>query len=202
MEKNNALMEKMMDAVTKQDSALQQVYADSMLAMQDPSCTVKEPVQPADWLNHQRDLDKRAEEAEIKVSGYDARELGSIRDRAVAILQDAPPPDVSSSEEQAVEKHSDELERLMGIAEVPAATQPAAAATSPAPAPSPTPGTGLTPEQEALSACMAKNARKHEKEIERLGERVKGAYEVGDTQAAMAIADSIRLIQTAGCPGS
>jgi hypothetical protein len=47
---------------------------------------------------------------------------------------------------------------------------------------------------------MAKNARKHEAEIERLGEGVRKAAESGDNGTAMAIADSIRVIQSAGCP--
>ena len=201
MDKSNVVLEKMIAAQQKQDTTLQRVYADSMLALQDPSCTVKQPVQPNGWLDAQRDADARAEEQELKVSGFDRRELGSVRDRAEAILKGAPPPDVSPSEQAAVKKREAELKRMMGLEQAPAAPaqKPAAAAAPPPPQPA---GPAMSPEQAAMTDCMGKNSKKHEKEIERLGERVQAAAESGNTQAAMAIADSIRQLQMAGCTGN
>jgi hypothetical protein len=60
----------------------------------------------------------------------------------------------------------------------------------------------MSPGQEATTNCMAKNSKKHEPEIMRLGERAAAAAQSGNTQAAMAIADSIRQLQIAGCPGT
>ena len=201
MEKSNAYLEKMLAAQQAQDTALQRVYSDSMLAMQDPSCTVKEPQQPADWHNQERQVSERAEQKELESSGFDRRELGGVKDRVIAMLEDAPPPDASPAEQAAVDKRADELNRLMGREPPPAAAQP----PQPAPAPTgppPSPSSGLTAEQEAMNACMAKNGKKHEAEIERLGKRVQAAAESGNTQAAMMIADSIRQLQSAGCPGT
>jgi hypothetical protein len=48
--------------------------------------------------------------------------------------------------------------------------------------------------------CMAKNAERHKKEMERLAQRLQ-ASEGGDTQTTLAIADSIRRLQMAGCAG-
>jgi hypothetical protein len=172
-----------------------------MLAMQDPSCTVKEPVQASSYYDEKREVDARAEQAQLKASGFDSRELGTVVDRAIAILEDAPPPDLSPSEQAAVEKREEELKRLMGREPPPAAA--AAPAPKPAPAPAPPQPTGptMTPGQKATTDCMARNSAKHEKEIARLGESVREAYESGNTPAAMAIADSIRQLQMAGCPG-
>jgi hypothetical protein len=201
MEKNNAYLEKMIAAQQKGDTVLQRAYADSMLAMQDPSCTVKEPVQASSYYDEKREVDTRAEQAQLKASGFDSRELGAVVDRAIAILEDAPPPDLSPSEQAAVEKREEELKRLMGREPPPAAA--AAPAPKPAPAPAPPQPTGptMTPGQKATTDCMARNSAKHEKEIARLGESVREAYESGNTPAAMAIADSIRQLQMAGCPG-
>jgi hypothetical protein len=201
MDKSNAVLEKMIAAQQKQDTTLQRVYGDSLLALQDPSCTVKEPVQPNGWLDAQREVDAGAEQQELKVSGFDRLELGSVRDRAEAILKDAPPPDVSPSEHAAVQKRAAELKRAMGLEQVPVARaeKPAPAAAAPPPPPS---GPAMSPEQAATTDCMGKNSKKHEKEIERLGKGVQVAAESGNTQAAMAIADSIRQLQMAGCPGS
>lgn len=202
MEKNNALLEKMVAAMQKQDTAEQRLYADSMAALQDPSCTVKEPVKTSEYFDQQREIDARAEQAELKASGFDRRELYGIQDRVIAALENAPLPDMSPSEQAAVHKRADELNRLMDREQAPppavtkAVPAPAAAAPPPQPA-----ATGMSPAQEATTNCMARNSKKHEKEIERLGERVKVAAESGNTQAAMAIADSIRQLQMAGCPG-
>jgi hypothetical protein len=201
MEKSNALLEKMMAAQQKQDTVLQRVYADSMLAMQDPSCTVKQPHQPGNWFDLQREVDGRVEQEELKASGFDQRELGAVRDRVLLILENAPLPDKSPSEQAAVDKRANELNRLMGRAEAPTApaAQPAAAAAAPPPQPT---GPAMSPDQAAMTDCMAKNAKKHEKEIERLGKRAQAAAESGNTQAAMVIADSIGKLQMAGCSGN
>jgi hypothetical protein len=197
MEKSNDLLQKMMAAQQKQDTVLQKVYADSMLALQDPSCVVKQPQRPADWYDLQREVDGRAEQQELKASGFDRQELGAVRDRTEAIIREAPPPDVSAAESDAVKKRSDELKRLMNIDQVPPAR-----AEKPAPAPAATPpqpaASGMSADQAAMMDCMAKNADRHKKEIERLARRLE-ASEGGDTQTTLAIADSIRQLQMAGC---
>ncbi|HEY7482542.1 MAG TPA: hypothetical protein VH680_18660 [Gemmatimonadales bacterium] len=199
MEKNNALLEKMIAAQQKQDTALQRVYADSMVAMQDPSCVVKEPRRPDNWYDLQREVDGRAEQQELKASGFERQELGAVRDRTEAIVRDAPPPDVSSAESDAVKKRSDELKRLMNIDQVPPAR-----AEKPAPAPAAAPpqpaATGMSADQAAMMDCLSKNADKHKKEIERLARRLE-ASEGGDMQTTLAIADSIQRLQYAGCTG-
>jgi hypothetical protein len=201
MEKNGRYLEMMMAAQEKQDTAAQRAWGDSMLMAVDASCGVKEPQQPAGYYDSQRDVDARAEVAQLKAADMDRRELGATVDRAIAILENAPPPDVSPSEKNAVDKRKDELNRVMGREPPPAAA--AAPAPTPAPAaaaPTPPAGPGLTDRQQAAAECMAKNAKKHEAEIERLGEGVRRAAESGDNASAMAIADSIRQIQSAGCP--
>jgi len=200
MEKNGRYLEMMMAAQQKQDTAAQRAWGDSMLMAVDASCAVKEPQQPPGYYDSRRDVDARAEEAQLKAADMDRRELGATVDRAIAILENAPPPDVSPSEKNAVERQKDELNRLMGRESPPAP----AAAPPPTPAPAAAPpaaaGSGLTDRQQAAAECMAKNAKKNEAEIERLGEGVRKAAESGDNGAAMAIADSIRQIQSAGCP--
>jgi hypothetical protein len=200
MEKNGRYLEMMMDAQGKQDTAAQRAWGDSMLMMVDASCVVKQPQQPAGHHDSQREVDARAEAAQLKAADMDGRELGATVDRAIARLENAPPPDVSPSEKNAVNKRKDEINRLMGREQPPVA----AAAPPPTPAPAAAPpaaaGSGLSDRQQAAAECMAKNARKHEAEIERLGEGVRKAAESGDNGTAMAIADSIRVIQSAGCP--
>jgi hypothetical protein len=191
----------LMEAQQKQDTAAQRAWGDSMLMAVDASCGVKEPQQPPGYYDSRRDVDARAEEAQLKAADMDRRELGATLDRAIAILENAPPPDVSPSEKNAVNKRKDELNRVMGREPPPAAA--AAPPPTPAPAAAAPPaaaGSGLTDNQQAAAECMAKNARKHEAEIERLGEGVRKAAERGDNASAMAIADSIRQIQSAGCP--
>jgi hypothetical protein len=192
--------ELMVAAQQKQDTAEQTRWADSMAALQDPACMVKEPRRPDDWSDQERKINERSEQRELEESGFDRQELGSVKDRVIAILQDAPPPDVSPLEKDAVKQREKDLKDLMGLNPAPAAPAPpppAPAAATPAPAPT----TGLSPAQEAQSDCMAKNAQKHEKKIEELGQRAAAAAEGGNTPLAMAIADSIRQIQMAGCPG-
>ena len=200
MEKNGRYIEMMMAAQEKQDTAAQRAWGDSMLVAVDPSCAVKEPQQHAGHYDSQREVDARAEEAQLKAADMDRLELGATVDRAIAILENAPPPDVSPSEKNAVDKRKAELDRAMGREPPAAAAAPAPTPAPAAAAPTPAAGSGLTDRQQAAAECMAKNAEKHEAEIERLGEGVRKAAESGDNGAAMAIADSIRVIQSAGCP--
>jgi hypothetical protein len=58
----------------------------------------------------------------------------------------------------------------------------------------------MSADQAAMMDCMAKNADRHKKEIERLARRLE-ASEGGDTQTTLAIADSIQRLQNAGCTG-
>ena len=73
---------------------------------------------------------------------------------------------------------------------------------APAPVPAPTPAPAATtvpPGTAAMNDCIAKNAQKHEKEIEALAERAKAAQEAGDMPTTLAIADTLRQLQMAGC---
>jgi hypothetical protein len=49
---------------------------------------------------------------------------------------------------------------------------------------------------------MAGNTQKHEKELRALGERAQAAHKAGNTEAMMAIADTLQQIQMAGCTGA
>jgi hypothetical protein len=57
----------------------------------------------------------------------------------------------------------------------------------------------MPPGSSEMTNCMAKNAQKHEKEIAALGERAKAAQEAGDMARTLAIADTLRQLQMAGC---
>ena len=52
--KYTTLMDKMTNALGKQDTSRVRVYQDSMLTMIDPSCTVKAPERPNDFYDMQR----------------------------------------------------------------------------------------------------------------------------------------------------
>ena len=131
-----------------------------------------------------------AQEAELKASEFDGRESGQAKDRAIAIIQDAPPPDVSPSEQQAVDKREKELKDLMGLNPPPEARTPKPApAAAAAPPPTPT----VDPAQQAASECMAKNARNNEKDIERLGNLAAAAADAGDVAKAM-----VRVVRPGG----
>ena len=87
---------------------------------------------------------------------------------------------------------------LMGLNPPPQARTPKpapAAAAAPPPAAAPT----VDPAQQAASECMAGNAQKNEKEVQRLGEAAAAAANAGDVAKAMVYADSINRLQTAGC---
>jgi hypothetical protein len=197
-DKNSVYLERMLAAQQKGDTAAQRTWGDSMAYMMDPACTVKDPVQPNDFYDQQQAVETGAAAAELEASDFDGRESGQAKDRAIAIIQDSPPPDVSSSEQQAVDKREKELKDLMGLnpppqARTPKPAPPAAAAPAAPAAPAVDPG------QQAASECMAKNAKKNEKDIERLGNLAAAAANAGDVAKAMVYADSINQLQSAGC---
>jgi hypothetical protein len=199
----SALVDKMVAAQTKGDAKLVQVYSDSAMAMQDPSCVVKQPTQPDDYYEAQRAADTRAEQEAVKASGLSAAEYSMALERAEAILRGGPPADVSASETSAVSARASELKPLLGINDAPPARamKPAPAATSPAATPVPA-AAPAPPGSSALSACMAQNIQNHQKEIEALGQRAQAAQQAGNTASIMAIADTLQRIQTAGCTGA
>jgi hypothetical protein len=197
-DRNNRYMELMLKAQEKGDTAAQRAWGDSMSAAIDPACTVKDPPQPNDWYDQQRAVEEGAQQAELEASGFDRRESGQAKDRAIAIIQHAPPPDVSPSEQQAVDKREKELKDLMGL-NPPREARAPKPAPAPAAVPPPPAATAADSSQQAAAQCMSKNAKKNEKEVKRLGEAASAAANAGDVAKAMVYADSINKIQTAGC---
>ncbi len=187
-------------AQDKGDLKLALIYQDSALAVQDPSCIVKEPEQPKGYYEAQRDLDTRAEKKEIAAAGLSRNDLGMVKERAAAILEGATPPGgASPMEKSAVSARKAELKPLLGIQD-----QPPVQAAKPAPAPAPTPtAPAVDPQMSAaasnMSACMVKNTQKHEAKLEALGERLEAAEAADNMPKMMAIADTIQRIQMAGC---
>src|SRR4051794_3232374 len=201
-ERYTAVSDKMIKAQEAGDQKQQAAWADSSMAMMDPACLVQEPKQPDGYYEEQRKIDSRAEEQALKTSKLSRGEFATVAERAWMILQgQTPPGDASASEKAAVNNRSAELKPLLGLEEKPAVrtAKPAPAASTPAPPPAQPAPTGMSAEQTKLSQCMAKNAQKHEKQIEALGERTKAAAEVNDMATTLAIADTIRQLQTAGC---
>jgi hypothetical protein len=195
-DKNTVYLERMLAAQQKGDTAAQRTWGDSMAWLIDPACTVQDPVQPNDFYDQQQAMETGAGAAELEASEFDGRESGTAKDRAIAIIQDAPPPDVSPSEQKAVDKREQELKDLMGLNPPPApAPRPAPAAAAPAAPAAP----AVDPAQQAASECMANNAKKNEKDIERLGNLAAAAANAGDVAKAMVYADSINRLQNAGC---
>jgi hypothetical protein len=199
-DKNGRYLDLMMKAMENKDTAAQRAWGDSIAYLQDPACTVKDPQQPSDWYEQQRAVETGAQQAETEASGMDGRESGQAKDRAIAIIQDAPPPDVSPSEQQAVEKREKELKELMGLNPPPEERKPkpAPAAAPEPPPPTPT-GPTMTSEQQATSNCMVENSKKHQKELERLGQKMQAASQANDMATVMAIADTVQRLQSAGC---
>lgn len=196
-ERNGVFLEKMIAAQQKGDTAAQRVWGDSMAAIFDPACTVKEPQQPNNMYDMQRAVDSTAEEASLEESGLDRREMGAAVDRAIAIMEDQPPPDASPSEQKAVDKREQELRELTGRTPPPEARTP-----KPAPAPAPAPAATVpqpSAAQQAAADCMVRNAQKHEKELERMGKAAAAAGEANDMATALAYADSINRLQNEGC---
>lgn len=198
--KYSELVDKMVAAQGKGDYKTVGIYQDSAMAMQDPSCTVKQPAQPDNYNDAQRDIDGRAEKQEVKASGLSQSEYAMAKERAEAILRGATPPgDASPGEKSAVGAKSAELKSLLGIQDQSAsrAQKPAApAAAAPAPA---------APQTSApvsnVNDCMMKNIQSHEAELKALGDHAERAQAAGDTQTLMAIADTMQRIQMAGCQG-
>jgi hypothetical protein len=166
------------------------------MAMQDPSCVVKQPTQPDDYYQAQRDLDSRAEKQEIKASGFSRSELAMVKERAEAILRGATPPgDASPGEKSAVAAKASELKPLLGIHDQPAArAQKAASAPAPAPA-----APAMSPAASSMNDCMMKNLQAHQAELEALGQRAEAAKGANDAGMMMAIVDTVQQIQMAGC---
>jgi len=195
------LVTKMSEAMGKGDRAAGERYQNQALAMQDPSCTVKEPTRPDDYSDAERDIDTKAEQEGVKKSGLSASEFAMARERGEGILYDAARSDVSESEKNAVKAKSKELKPLLGIRD-PDTERAAKPAPAPAPAPEPAPpqpAPGVGQGQTDMNNCMMDNMHKHEKEIEALGERAKAAQEAGDMPTTLAIADTLRRLQMAGC---
>jgi hypothetical protein len=204
MDKYNALVEKMVAAQSKGDMKQMTIYQDSAMAMQDPSCAVKQPKQPGDYYEAERAINAKAEAEEVKASGLSAGEYMMAKERTEAILrQGAVPGDASPMEKSAVAARSAELKPLLGMQ-----SQPPAQATRTEAAPAPataTPAPEVDPEMSArassMSDCMTKNVQSHQAEIQALGKRAQAAQAAGDTQKLMAIADTLQRIQMAGCQG-
>ncbi|MFL5496279.1 MAG: hypothetical protein ACJ8DC_17980 [Gemmatimonadales bacterium] len=203
--RSQALLEKMTNAAGKQDTAMMRVYQDSTLAMIDPSCIVRETERPSDLYDMQRAIDNRAEQATLKSGNFTATEYGQVSDRVIAILSDAPPPGgASAAEKAAVTAKGPELKTLLGLRDAQDGRMRKSAPT-PAPAPAAIADTAPPPAMPAAASaatdCMARNAQKHEAEIQALGERGQAANKAGNTAAMMAIADTINRITMAGCTG-
>jgi hypothetical protein len=197
MDKYSALVDKMVAAQGKGDQKLMVIYQDSAMAMQDPSCVVKQPTQPDDYYQAQRDIDSRAEQQEIKASGFSRSELAMVKERADAILRGATPPgDASAGEKSAVAAKAGELKPLLGIQDAVQATKPAPA---PAPAPAAPAAPAMSPAASSLNACMMNNLQTHQAELEALGKRAQAARDANDTARMMAIVDTVQQIQMAGC---
>ena len=201
MDQYSAIVDKMVDAQGKGDQKLAAIYQDSAMAMQDPSCVVKQPQQPDDYHQTQREIDGRAEKQEIKASGFSQSELAMVKERADAILRGAAPPGgASPGEKAAVSARSAELKPLLGIHDQPAVQAPKSApAAAPTPAPAPAADPAATAAASSMSACMSRNIQSHQAELEALGKRADAAQAAGDTDKLMAIADTLQQIQMTGC---
>lgn len=202
-EKMNALNQKMLDAQSKQDYKLMQIYQDSSMALVDPSCIVKRPEQPRELYQAQREVDVRAEKAEAKGSGLSAGELAMVKERTTAILNgSAPPGDASPTEKSAVSAKSAELKPLLGFPEEPT-HRSVITVERPVPTPAAPPATAADSQMSAaaskMSDCMMKNLQSHQAEIEALGKRAQAAQAAKDQAKMMAIVDTVQRIQMAGC---
>ena len=201
MDRYSAYVDRAMKAQQAGDDDRAQAISDSAMAMIDPSCAVKQPKQPDTYYEEQRKIDDRAAQQQIKESGLTERDMAMAMEKTWAILQNQNGPvETSASEKAAVNSRGAELKRLLGMAEEPPAkARKAEAAPAPAPAPNPDSVPGMSAEQSKATNCMAKNAQKHEKEIEALGARAQAAQEANDMASVMAIADTIRQLQMKGC---
>jgi hypothetical protein len=195
-----ATVEKAMAAQQKGDMAGYEAGMYQALGVIDPSCAVKDPDRPADYNEAQRAVEERANQANLKASGFTDQEFGMASDRVLAILNGSDPPGgASASEKSAVSAKDPELKSLYGIRDAQeqrvSKQAPAADSTPPAQAQAPT----LPPGATAYNQCMMNNVQSHEKEIQALGDRGNAAQEAGNTPLMMAIADTLTRIQNAGC---
>jgi hypothetical protein len=204
-DKYSALTDKMVAAQTKGDTRLMGIYQDSAMAMQDPGCVLKEPKQPDDFYEAERQVETRSESQAVKASGLGAGEFAMAKERADGILRGPAPSDASPTEQSAVSAHAAELKPLLGIREQPAAramkAAPAPAPAAPAAVPSAPTVPQVSPSASQMSACMSNNIQTHQAKIAALGERAQAAQAAGDNTKLMAIADTIHRIQVAGCQG-
>lgn len=196
----SAQVDKAMAARQKGDMAAYEAGMYAALAIIDPSCGVKAPERPGNYNELQRAVDERANQANIKASGFTDKEFGMASDRVIAILNGTDPPGgASASEKGAVNAKDPELKSLYGIRNAQeqrvAKQAPAADSTPPAQAQAPT----MPPTMPAYSQCMFNNIQSHEKELQALGDRGSAAQEAGNTPLMMALADTIMRIQNAGC---
>jgi len=195
-----AAMDKAMAAQQKGDMAAYEAGTYAALAIVDPSCAVKDPQQPDGYNDAQRAVEERANQAKLRATGLTDRELGLTSDRVLAILTGSDAPGgASASEKSAVSAKGPELKSMYGIRDAQAER-----VAKQAPVPDSTRATAQVQVQAPTAAsgfnqCMMNNVQKHEKEVQALGDRGSAAQEAGNTALMMAIADTIRQIQMAGC---
>jgi hypothetical protein len=201
-DKANALIEKSLKAQEKQDYKTAQILQDSVNVLQGgPSCLAKEPERPADYYEAEREVEVRTQKAAVTGSGLGAGEYAMAQERAVAILRSGAPSDVSESEKAAVTAKKGELEPLLFPQEKPRATKPAQPAPAPQPAATPQVNPQTSAAASSMNSCMMNNVQSHQAQIEALGKRGEAAQKAGNQAAMMAIADTMRQIQMAGCTG-
>lgn len=192
----SAAMDKAMAAQQKGDMTGYSNATYEALGIIDPSCAVKDPETPDGYYEMERAVDERANQATLRTAGMTDREFGMASDKAIAILSGSEPPGgASASEKSAVSARDPELKSLLGIR---SAQEERVAKQAPAPAPAPV-AAPAQPPMPAYNECMVNNVKKHEKEIQALGDRGSAAQEAGNTALMMAIADSIQRLQMAGC---
>ena len=201
MNRYSATVDKAMAAQRKGDMAGYEAGMYEAMGVIDPSCGVKDPKQPDDYYEAQRAVDERANQANLKASGFTDREYGMLSDRVIAILNGSEPPGgASASEKSAVSAKDPELKSPYGIRDAQAER---VAKQAPAPDPTPAPAQAQAPAPPpgatGYNQCMMNNVQSHEKEIQALGDRGDAAREAGNTPLMMAIADTITRIQMAGC---
>jgi hypothetical protein len=204
LDKANTLIEKSLQAQSKQDYKTAEIYQDSVNLLQGgPSCLVKKPEQPKDYYEAERESDVRVEQVAVKASGLSGGEYAMAQERAMAILRTGMPSDASQAEKKAVMDRKSELQPLLWPEEKPtvAAAKPAAQ-SAPAPASA---APQVDPQTQAMAnqmgACMAKNIETHKSEVESLQKQAEAAQKAGDQSKLMAIAQRLQAIQMAGCMG-
>jgi hypothetical protein len=208
MAKSQQLLEKMTEAQSKQDTAAARKVSDSTLALVDRSCLVKSPERPSDFYDAERAINDSAEQATLKAADFSSpQDLGYASDKTIAILT-GQASDASASEKSAVQAKDAELKSLLGLRpaqEERVGKQKKAGATrdTVTPAPAPAPAAPPMPSGAvAVNQCMMKNVEAHQAEIEALGNRGNAAQKAGNTPLMVAISDTIRMIQYAGCNGA